>query len=87
MGINRGTVVKAGLPLAKNEACAPLHLLEWQQRKSAKTEGLNKIQSQSTEPEICRLPSKITHHTKKQEDHQLEKTINRCQQHKVDRNA
>lgn len=45
LGVNRGTVVKASLAPAKNEVCSLLHLLEWQQRKSAKTEGLNETQS------------------------------------------
>ena len=45
LGVNRGTAVKARLPPAKNEVCSLLHLREWQQRKSAKTEGLNEIQS------------------------------------------
>ena len=53
LGVNRGTVVKASLAPAKNEVCSLLHLLEWQQRKSAKTEGLNETQSLTAENLKC----------------------------------
>ena len=44
----------------------PLPLSEWCQRKSAKAEGLNKIQSliKKKIPQISRLPLKITDHVK-----------------------
>ena len=44
-------------------------------------------ESHSREPKMSRLPPKITHHTKNQEDHQLKKTINRCQQRWDDRSV